>query len=52
MNNKCMGPCLPYCSSRNKLLILIIGILIGFLICFYFIHKNNKNNKNNKNMIK
>jgi len=44
----CSGPCLEHCYSTNKMLYLLVGIIIGFLLYKFILqqqqHQQNKNN--------
>ena len=39
----CQGPCLPTCFTRDQLLYLILGALIGYFITIYIV--NNEHTK-------
>ena len=46
-NHKCAGPCLEHCYSKNNIIYLFIGVIIGIIIVkIYYINKE-RNNKQN-----
>ena len=47
-SDKCEGPCLPHCYSRNRnyLLFIMIGIILGIILYHIKVQYYNHNDEN------
>ena len=45
MNEVCQGPCLEHCYNNKMYYYIFIGVIIGYVLCYFINNINKEKNK-------